>query len=368
MACTILSAAIFMVNVTLAVVLRTIYSVASNGIGELYQGSCDKVQSYSSWLHLGINILSTLLLRASNLCMQLLSAPTRKELDQAHRAGQWMDIGVPSLRNLRRISKRRVATWAVLGISSLLFHFLSVTRTHVSSFPNTLARYNSAVFATIANNTYLWSVVNSKFLDGAPFNVNDTVANLQLRLNDSYTTMNHDRTLQGVGLNYSVGSISDLDQDRDNFNLVSNHSTGSLADMQAAFGNASLESSMYIKLEPLSCLLLYQELLGNKSNVLLISSAGDDSNSSLLWFGSDNFAANNDYIGSWMCANTNSFCCHFLSLGHFLGANDFEKGQNRLLAIKDWNVAGYKIDYCLATQVSLDNKCSLEYSEVIMIG
>lgn len=68
----------------------------------LYDGHCDKVKRLDLWLHLFINVLSTLLLGASNYCMQCLAAPTREDIDKAHGQNGWMDVGVPSVRNLRR--------------------------------------------------------------------------------------------------------------------------------------------------------------------------------------------------------------------------------------------------------------------------
>lgn len=70
------------------------------------------------------NALGTLLLSGSNYCMQVLCAPTRRELDQAHAQGRWLDIGVPSFRNLWRISPKRVVVWWVLGLSSIPLHLL----------------------------------------------------------------------------------------------------------------------------------------------------------------------------------------------------------------------------------------------------
>lgn len=75
-------------------------------------------------IHLAINALSTILLSSSNYCMQCLSAPTRKELDNAHSKGKWLDIGVMSTRNLRGIATKRVVLWWLLGISSLPLHLL----------------------------------------------------------------------------------------------------------------------------------------------------------------------------------------------------------------------------------------------------
>lgn len=62
-------------------------------------------RNLSLWLHLVINALSTLLLSATNYAMQCLSSPTRKEVDKPHRHYIWLDIGVLSVRSLRRISR-----------------------------------------------------------------------------------------------------------------------------------------------------------------------------------------------------------------------------------------------------------------------
>ncbi|KAK4992357.1 hypothetical protein LTR50_001115 [Elasticomyces elasticus] len=53
-------------------------------ISELYRGDCGKVKQMNIWIHLVINIMSTLLLTGSNYCMQCLSAPTRGMIDIAH--------------------------------------------------------------------------------------------------------------------------------------------------------------------------------------------------------------------------------------------------------------------------------------------
>lgn len=90
----------------------------------LYEGSCPNSRSLNSGLHLVINVLSTLLLCGSNYCMQCLLAPTRQEVDDAHAKQAWLDIGVLSIRNLRRISKLRVVLWSFLCLSSLSLHLL----------------------------------------------------------------------------------------------------------------------------------------------------------------------------------------------------------------------------------------------------
>jgi hypothetical protein len=92
----------------------------------LFEGSCDKSRQLSLYLHLVINLLSSVLLGASNFAMQYLSAPTRREVDAAHKRGEWLEVGVHSLSNLRwgRISRGRSSLWGVLVLSSLPLHLL----------------------------------------------------------------------------------------------------------------------------------------------------------------------------------------------------------------------------------------------------
>lgn len=100
-------------------------SFSSNqGKRTLYDGNCDTTKKINIGVHLLINVLSTILLGASNYCMQCMSAPTREEAEQAHAKFRWVDIGVPSIRNLGKIRGLRVVLWLLLGISSLPLHLL----------------------------------------------------------------------------------------------------------------------------------------------------------------------------------------------------------------------------------------------------
>ena len=75
-------------------------------------------------VHILINILSTVLLGASNVAMQCLAAPTRAELDKAHEKGTWMHIGVFGLRNVRFMSWGRILLCVVLALSSVPLHLV----------------------------------------------------------------------------------------------------------------------------------------------------------------------------------------------------------------------------------------------------
>ena len=115
------------------------------GLGILQKGSCNETKNLTFWLHLAINVLSTTLLGASNYSMQCLSSPTRAEIDKAHSQGIWLDIGVPSIRNLRKIPTNRIILWWMIALSSIPLHLL----------------YNSAVFSTLGTREFNLFVMSS---------------------------------------------------------------------------------------------------------------------------------------------------------------------------------------------------------------
>ena len=136
----------------------TIWGAARFGVhGSLItilDGHCSKSRKLSLWLHLAINILSTLLLGASNYCMQCLSSPSRAEINSAHSQHIWLDIGIPSVRNLRRVSWNKVILWWLFAISTVPLHLL----------------YNSAIFSTIGANEYETFVGSENLVTGVGFN------------------------------------------------------------------------------------------------------------------------------------------------------------------------------------------------------
>jgi hypothetical protein len=98
----------------------------SDGYGTISHGTCDAVKSVNMWLHLGINILSTLLLTASNTFMAAYCCPSRKEIDKAHQQRKSLQIGSLGLGNLKWIAKRKGFVVLVLALSSVPFHLLYV--------------------------------------------------------------------------------------------------------------------------------------------------------------------------------------------------------------------------------------------------
>ena len=150
--CAVVAAVVLVMN-AIFTIWAILSSGAQNGLGTLHDGSCKRIMTLTFWAHLAINVLSTLLLGASNYSMQCLSSPTRNEIDKAHGKGVWLDIGVPSVRNLRWLSTTRIILWWLLAVSSVPLHLL----------------YNSAVFSTLGSHQCIYFLVSSEFCDGAPF-------------------------------------------------------------------------------------------------------------------------------------------------------------------------------------------------------
>lgn len=90
----------------------------------VYTGDCKKTKQLNTVVHLIINILSSVLLTGSNFSMQVLTAPTRPQIDQAHSKRTWLDIGVPSLRNLKSMGRKRLVLWSLILISSAPLHLV----------------------------------------------------------------------------------------------------------------------------------------------------------------------------------------------------------------------------------------------------
>jgi hypothetical protein len=126
----------------------------SPGLATLFVGSCPKSKNIITVFHLIINIFSTLLLGGSNYCMQILSAPLRKDVDRAHAKHKWMCVGIPNFRNIFYISWSRKVLWMLVAISSIPLHLI----------------WNSAIVQTIAVNDYNVIAVSEEFTSGAPVN------------------------------------------------------------------------------------------------------------------------------------------------------------------------------------------------------
>lgn len=108
----------------------------------LYQGDCGEMKRIDTLSHLLINVLSTILLAASNYAMQVLVAPTRANVDKAHPLGKYvfcpphgiydqelmasrvLDIGISGFGNWRFMGWNRRICWLSLTLSTIPLHLL----------------------------------------------------------------------------------------------------------------------------------------------------------------------------------------------------------------------------------------------------
>lgn len=112
-----------------------------------------------TWLHLAINILSGLLLGASNYCMQVLSAPTRDDVDAAHKKHKWRSIGVLIIKNLFYIGRKKAVLWVLLALTSAALHLV----------------WSLAVVDTLSTNDYVINAATEDFVKGIPWNATSMV-------------------------------------------------------------------------------------------------------------------------------------------------------------------------------------------------
>ncbi|KIW64190.1 hypothetical protein PV04_09143 [Phialophora macrospora] len=147
---------VLVTNICLTIGLVTSGMDMKGGIYMVYAGNCRSVETKDTWVHLGLNVVATVLLASSNYCMQLLSAPSRTELDKAHAKQKWLDIGIPSVRNLRFLRKKKVVLWWILGLSSVPLHLV----------------YNSVFYSALATNNYSVLYASQSFVQGATYDKN----------------------------------------------------------------------------------------------------------------------------------------------------------------------------------------------------
>lgn len=115
---------ILLLNIIITTVAASRAKNSSFEAEAIFEGDCGRAKYWSTALHVLINIFGTVLLGASNYCMQCLSAPSRQDVDRMHATGKWLDVGTPSIANLRVMKWKQVSLWCLLFLSSLPFHML----------------------------------------------------------------------------------------------------------------------------------------------------------------------------------------------------------------------------------------------------
>ncbi|KIW04859.1 uncharacterized protein PV09_04041 [Verruconis gallopava] len=303
--------------VLVANVCIAIYAVRESGASAtadfkpIYTGDCARTKALNTWLHLTINVLSSILLSGSNYCMQVLSAPSRKNVDEAHAARKWLDIGIPSLRNLRVMTPKRRALWVLILITSAPLHLV----------------YNSIFSQSWTRQAYEAALVTPDFLAGAPFDAGYT----------EYSTAREGG--------------------------------------RRLFGEIQANSSTYQRLEPMECIKAYNKkaildrktvlvVTSLKTRPLLSTSYGPDSPARLDDGSTNPVFAVEDFVGNevgtgtwnWMCDNLYDY-----SSDEGCDLTDVLSGN------KEWSpfMPGVKVEYCLSEY--LGEQCALDFSFGLMM-
>ncbi|KAI1383081.1 uncharacterized protein F4822DRAFT_422100 [Hypoxylon trugodes] len=99
----------------------------------IFEGNCVKAKRFGLLIHAFLIIVSSLILASFRFFMQILSSPSRAEIDRAHSELRSLEIGVSSIKNLRYVSWIKTVAWVVLLASSIPIHLF----------------FNSSIFETI---------------------------------------------------------------------------------------------------------------------------------------------------------------------------------------------------------------------------
>ncbi|KAK8048325.1 hypothetical protein PG994_010055 [Apiospora phragmitis] len=150
--CNIILAFVLLVLAVICLILAMTRQVVA-GETIIFSGSCDMASSINTGLHAAINVFAITILVGSNYVFQILSSPTRLELASAHKKKQWLDIGIPSLRNLFHVSGLRTALIAVALLCAVTTQII----------------YNAVIFTSPTGFKSDIVVVTNDFLTGAPF-------------------------------------------------------------------------------------------------------------------------------------------------------------------------------------------------------
>ncbi|KAF6829035.1 hypothetical protein CPLU01_08154 [Colletotrichum plurivorum] len=152
----LLAASIWLLTIVLWILLAVAVARTSSsrlhdqGLSAIFDGDCGSAKTLLAALRLAISVSSSLVLLSSNYFMQLVVAPSREDVDAAHSQSRWVDIGVPSTRNLRFVSNRRPVMWLFLALSSLPFHLL----------------FNASVFGVNVSQQWVTVLAAESFLSG----------------------------------------------------------------------------------------------------------------------------------------------------------------------------------------------------------
>ncbi|KIL96264.1 hypothetical protein FAVG1_01008 [Fusarium avenaceum] len=101
-------------------ILASVKGHMSTWESSLMEGSSMTVDGIARGVGAAVNLLAIVLIAGANYVVQILNSPTRAEIDNAHTSFKWLDVGIPSLRNLSLISSTRATLSGIMMAFALL--------------------------------------------------------------------------------------------------------------------------------------------------------------------------------------------------------------------------------------------------------
>ncbi|KAH9906855.1 hypothetical protein F4778DRAFT_601302 [Xylariomycetidae sp. FL2044] len=136
---TVLALLILVVSIICLIIVATKTESLSGDLA-VYTGACAGAESLNIGLHVVVNVLAVVLLAGANYVFQVYSSPTRRELTAAHGKHRWLDLGIPSLRNLAHISVFRRTVCALILLTAIttqiIYNAIIFTTRNVSTSPD----------------------------------------------------------------------------------------------------------------------------------------------------------------------------------------------------------------------------------------
>lgn len=119
-AANVLLALLILVASIICLALAAAKGHISINVSSLMKGNSNQVEGINRGILAVVNIFGIILIAGANYVFQILSSPTRAEVDNAHGNRKWLDIGIPSVRNLSLISPTRATLSAVILVLAVL--------------------------------------------------------------------------------------------------------------------------------------------------------------------------------------------------------------------------------------------------------
>lgn len=120
------NAAVLLVNIVLTIVGASYGNQFSSVLVSMYQGNCAHTKRVASGLHIMINILGTILVATSSYCCQLLMAPARQDIDNAHAHRVWLPVGTFNIKMLTLLPRHRKLMWYLMFGTSIAIQLMYV--------------------------------------------------------------------------------------------------------------------------------------------------------------------------------------------------------------------------------------------------